>query len=577
MQYNVKVFNNTRLTCEQQTNVFLYNNKNAYHNSSELDLIQLSLFEGAVWSDRQKRQYYKKEDYHKRHWWDQQLIQFNKPGWWNTITGWERGGLYQVIAKHGPFFFKWKYLIKSRRLRLFVGSLSLRQKQKTSTVKEYQWHKKLVNTTLSLKFNKQAFVSSVSTKGGNRLIQLSNYFYSTKYAPKSTLTPQLNHYTFNVNLKSQAGAKFKTNFFLIRFSKFLRQRWLQDNTHYLTTVDIRITALTQPYPKLNAGLLNRFYAQQMSLIAARRTQRWFLRDIKKFNYWFWQLSQVKVTTYLQLSTFYAIHTNTKGRIADARRVFSRQHTYGLPALPKSKYLTHPKATPSYAQAYLTTKWGSTNLRTIYYNNYHYTLPYAVAAYQQRRAVNSQHNPLTFSNINTFNAQLVNEINYASQILNKKQKQRAQPSVKYSSHLRSVAVNRSVTRLYKGANRSSLQLINSYNVIKLKKVKRTYYKLRDLIQTRGIQPTIDVRLVDKGRLVERAVQTNPKLHHTFVKSLLYKLKKNTYRVGFAKWTPQHKQDRWHLSNYKANRFFNLNLISPMLGQLYKQHRAFNYKY
>ena len=107
-----------KLTEQQQTNWFLFNNINARKTHSELDLINLSLFTGRTFSAEYKEKKYTKGEWRSRAWWNQELIFFDKPGWWNAITGWEKVGLMHVIEKKGPFFFDWKYKTKAGTFKL---------------------------------------------------------------------------------------------------------------------------------------------------------------------------------------------------------------------------------------------------------------------------------------------------------------------------------------------------------------------------------------------------------------------------------------------------------------------------
>ena len=396
-----------KLTEQQQTNWFLYNNINAHKTHSELDLINISLFKGRTYSAEYKEKKYSKDEWRKRAWWNQQLIFFDKRGWWNEITGWEKVGLLHVIEKKGPFFFKWKYQTKANRFKVantvtivLTDLLSnIYYLQAYNTVIKERYFKKASSKSSSkyLKYNiiklkqKKLYLNIIDTVTYNRAIYKIAYLvyltklklslnvfiniYNNVYAylqilPSLFSISQLSKiliYTTNIRQTTD----FKYTLINTIFLQLLKHTWLRDNTHYLNTINFRISLLFQNHYQLNASLLASFYAQQLSILPARKTQRWFIRDTKVFNELFYVLSSNSKLAKFEFSTFQGIHFNTKGRISDTRRVFSKQHLYGYGSLPTSKHINHYKYIPMYAQQHLTTKWGSTNLRVVYFSNPYY--------------------------------------------------------------------------------------------------------------------------------------------------------------------------------------------------------------
>lgn len=380
-------------TEEQLSNKLLTNNVYAYKTHSELDLINIYLKKQKYIN---KKQNYSKNSYKQRLWWKQHLIQFDKPNWWDSITGWERVGLYRIFLAKGSFFFRRKYRIKAFNFKQLWNNTNLLFNKNYLIKKQYlikikkQWfipkNNKIKTILFNINLSKTILISNsiwnkqILHNFNFSLFQLNNKLYNYNF---NILTQQLNkqqkftNYLKNSNQLiinesiSESVNSFKLNCTSLIFLKYIKKSWLRDNSYYINVIDFRLILLHQPYYKITVGLLSSFYGQQLSLLSSRRTQRWFIRDTKRFNYWIYNLTEQTTIKLLDLTSFKSIHFNVKGRVADTRRVFSKQHNYSQQPISKSKYSKNFLQVPTYSQKTLTTKWGSTNLRVVYFLNPHY--------------------------------------------------------------------------------------------------------------------------------------------------------------------------------------------------------------
>ena len=106
-----------------------------------------------------------------------------------------------------------------------------------------------------------------------------HYLYETYYIQYFALS-EVN--VVDENIKTD-NFDFKYKLIYIVFLSNIQITWLGSNAYYLSTIDFRFSLLLNKQHQIASSLLVSYYAQQMSLIAARRTQRWFIRDIREFN------------------------------------------------------------------------------------------------------------------------------------------------------------------------------------------------------------------------------------------------------------------------------------------------------
>ena len=394
------------------------------------------------------------------------------------------------------------------------------------------------------------------------------------------------------NIKNRIDSKFKLLYFARFFLKHLHVKWAQDNTHYLNTIDFRLTLLFQPYTKYNATLLTTFYAQQMSLIPARRTQRWFLRDIKRFNQWFWVLSHRYSINTWELTTFYALEFNTKGRIIDARRVFSRQHICHIGSLPKSKHITSFKMIPMYSQTTLTTKWGSTNLRVIYYSNphyHHYAKNFFLSQRRYSRKFWQNHFVYKFAITNELKALNLLTINpYYNLLLQQIGKAmwwRHFHTRKWL--LKPITPMRGRTRIAKAsdfifnrATRQSKKVAIIFKQLRFKIIKNTFYTTRDYVKF-GIGEQIIPHYPWLPLTLQKRIilppQSNKHMWYRFLQrhmTLFYKHGKN--KLQFQQPRALHKKRRWEFSRFKNYKYYAEKLVLVEAANSYYQYYFFNYK-
>ena len=343
-----------------------------------------------------KQTKYIKNEWQKRLWWKQRLIRFDKPNWWFKVTGWEKTGLFTVLQKKGFTFFNYKYQSQSVLIKLYYGTVSITSHKLCYLLAVYpltvkkQWFSLQTQgrgeSLTAQKFYNKFLVAknsfALSHSKWNKQILYQEFKLSLKKVKGFKLTQQLfskqqnNAYlAYDTSIKNKQST-FKLSVLTLLFLKNLKQNALRDNSYYITLIDFRLALLTQPYHQSAASLLTTFYAYQLSLLASRKTQRWFIRDCKKFNFFFYRISLQKEVQLLEISQLTGINFNVKGRITDTRRVFSKQHRFSKQPFALSKLTTKPLTIPTYSQTSFTSKWGSTNIRVVYYSNPFYfpTLP-----------------------------------------------------------------------------------------------------------------------------------------------------------------------------------------------------------
>jgi hypothetical protein len=326
----------------------------------------------------------------------------------------------------------------------------------------------------------------------------------------------------------------------------------------------------------------------MSLMAARPTQRWFLRDCRRFNFWFYKISLVGKIYSLELSNFKAIHFNVKGRIVDMRHVFSRQHSIGYGVIPKSKHLVHYKFTPTYYQQYLTTKWGSTNIRISYYSDPYYHSHFWQSNTTQRVLQKYRWIHVIYylfaSNFYNIDYQILLEHDLYLNIftwLNKFTSKRFvtfKRWLKYDFPLRKSYFDRRRSDFF--LNLENKFIFKSYTIKNRRETGKLKYQkkiIENLVKKK------QYKILKKPLLLVNTFQPNKGytarkwkkyLNKKYWPLLKIKLK---YKKGFSKILKYHSKRRTKLNVYKTNYWFLTNLFYSLTGAGIMKAKLKNFKH